>query len=217
MASTVPPIRGAAYTTYISLVSRADTGLFATTVTLAAGDVVVYKDGGLDGNIDTLPVEIGTTGILNVTLSATEMTADQIVVRFRDAAGSEWQDALIVIHTAAQSLNTMDTNIDSILDDTGTAGVIVASLEAAAAATVNAQVVDALATDTYAEPGQESPGATVSLSTKISYLYKAFRNKITQTATTLSIYNDAEAVVDQKATVSDDATTYTRGEIGTGP
>ena len=217
MATQVPPKKGVAYTTEVGVISQADTNIFQTSVTLAAGDVVVYQDGVLDGNIDTLPVEIAATGVLNVTLSAAEMTADQIVVRFRDAVGDQWQDALIVIHTAAQNLNTMDTNIDSILDDTGTAGVIVASLEAAAAATVNAQVVDALATDTYAEPGQESPGATVSLSTKISYLYKAFRNKITQTATTLSIYNDAEAVVDQKATVSDDATTYTRGEIDTGP
>lgn len=93
----------------------------------------------------------------------------------------------------------------------------VGSLGATAKSDVNAEVVDALNVDTYAEPGQEAPGATVSLAKKINYLYKFLRNKITQTSTTLSVYNDAETVVDQKATVSDDATTYTRGEIGTGP
>jgi hypothetical protein len=83
-------------------------------------------------------------------------------------------------------------------------------------ASINAEVVDALATDTYAEPGQGDPAATASLSAKIGYLYKTWRNKITQTSTTLSIYNDAGNTVDQKATVSDDATTFTRGELGTG-
>src|SRR6185436_12939945 len=58
----------------------------------------------------------------------------------------------------------------------------IAALNNLSAAQVNAEVVDALATDTYAEPGQEAPGATVSLARKISYLYKLLRNKITQDA-----------------------------------
>jgi len=85
------------------------------------------------------------------------------------------------------------------------------------AAQVNAEVVDGLNGDAYAEPGQAAPSATASLAAKIGYLYKAFRNRLTQTATTLSIYDDAGATVDQKATVSDDGATYTRGEIRSGP
>ena len=57
----------------------------------------------------------------------------------------------------------------------------------------------------------------MSLVKKIGYLYKFLRNKITQDATTLKVYADDASTVDQKATVSDDGTTYTRGEIGTGP
>ena len=85
------------------------------------------------------------------------------------------------------------------------------------AAQVNAEVVDALATDTYAEPGQGAPAATATLAAKINYLFKWARNRITQTATTLSIFADDATTVDQKATVSDDGTTYDRGELGTGP
>lgn len=81
---------------------------------------------------------------------------------------------------------------------------------------INAEVVDALATDTYAEPGQGAPAATATLSAKINYLYKAWRNKKTQDATTFELYNDAGAVIDQKATVSDDGTDYTFGEIVSG-
>lgn len=84
-------------------------------------------------------------------------------------------------------------------------------------AQVNAEVVDALNVDTYAEPGQEAPAATASLATKIGHLFKAWRNKKTQTATEFALYNDAGDTVDQKATVSDDSTTTTVGEIGSGP
>ncbi len=84
-------------------------------------------------------------------------------------------------------------------------------------ASVNAQVVDALNTDTYAEPAQGTPGATITLAAKINYLYKAWRNRSTQTATTYSLYNDNATTVDHKATVSDDATTADKGEVVTGP
>lgn len=99
----------------------------------------------------------------------------------------------------------------------GSVGLGEDTLSTAGLAAVNAEVVDTLNVDTYAEPGQGAPAATASLVAKLGYLYKAFRNQLTQTATTLSIYNDAADTVDQKSTVSDDGTTYTRGEIGTGP
>lgn len=84
-------------------------------------------------------------------------------------------------------------------------------------AQVNAQVVDALNVDTYAEPGQEAPAATASLVTKIGYAYKFLRNKVTNDGTNIKVYNDAGAVVDQKNTVSEAAGTVTRGKFGTGP
>lgn len=93
----------------------------------------------------------------------------------------------------------------------------VGSLATQAKADVNAEVVDTLATDTYAEPAQGAPGATVSLKDKIGYLYKAWRNKSDQNATTYQLYNDDASTVDHKATVSDDGTTATKGEVATGP
>lgn len=116
----------------------------------------------------------------------------------------------------------LDLIIDAILADTNELqsddipGVI-AALNNLSAAAVNAEVVDALNVDTYAEPAQGAPGATVSLATKIGFLYKAWRNRVTQTATETKIYNDDAATVDHKATVSDDTTTFDKGEIGTGP
>ena len=122
-------------------------------------------------------------------------------------------------------------NLEAALDGTGgvtiTAGLTgnvtgnlsgsVGSLATQAKADVNAEVVDALATDTYAEPGQGAPAATASIAAKINYLYKSWRNKKTQTSTTWNLFADDTTTVDQKSTVSDDGTTATKGEIATGP
>lgn len=93
----------------------------------------------------------------------------------------------------------------------------VGSLATQAKADVNAEVVDALNVDTYAEPGQGTPAATLSLAGKVGFIYKAWRNRMTQTSTTYSLYADDAVTVDHKATVSDDGTTFDRTEIATGP
>ena len=123
------------------------------------------------------------------------------------------------------------------LDITATAGEV--SLKAATQASVDAieadtnelqtdftdggrldLLLDRLITEldtARAEPGQGPPAATTKIGDKIDYLYKAWRNKSTQTATQYSLYDDSGTTIDQKATVSDDATTGTKGEVGTGP
>jgi len=83
-------------------------------------------------------------------------------------------------------------------------------------AEINAEVDTALTTTTYAEPGQATPGATLSIEDKIGYLYKAWRNKSDQTATTYQLYNDDASTVGQQAAVSDDGTTATKGEVASG-
>jgi hypothetical protein len=71
--------------------------------------------------------------------------------------------------------------------------------------------------DARGEPAQGAPPVNPDAMTKLDYLYKAFRNKIMQNATTLEIYDDAGTTVDHKATVSDDGVDFTRGEIVSGP
>lgn len=92
----------------------------------------------------------------------------------------------------------------------------VGSLAAQAKADVNAEVLDVLNTDTFAEPGQGTPASTTTLVAKIGYLFKNWRNKKTQTATEWALYADDTTTKDQEAVVSDDATTATKGEISTG-
>lgn len=115
MASKLPPVKGQAYTFYMSLVSQADTDTFKAAPTLANGDVVVIKDGTLDGNIDALPVAVtSATKVLAVTLSADEMDADVVTAIFSDQSGDEWQDAEATIFTVAQTFDTTDGVADAI-------------------------------------------------------------------------------------------------------
>jgi len=92
----------------------------------------------------------------------------------------------------------------------------VLSLDTQAKADVNAEVLDVLNTDTFAEPGQGDPPATATLAQKIGYLYKTWRNRKTQTSIEWTLYNDDATTKGQKATVSDDGATTTKGEISTG-
>ena len=115
--------------------------------------------------------------------------------------------------TAVQIRQEMDTNstqLAQIIAD-------IAAQENLSEAQVKAQMLDVLNVDTFGEPGQGAPPATTTLQLKLAYLYKAFRNKLETTATEARIYNDAGGVVDQKASLSDDGATFTRGEFGTGP
>lgn len=127
-------------------------------------------------------------------------------------------------------LTQAETNGDKLLflPESSTAGVQVIALPSMVvytrsanipltASEVNAEVVDALNIDTYAEPGQGAPAATASLVTKIGYLYKNWRNRKTQSATTFRLYNDDATTVDQKTTVSDNGSTAGKSEFLSGP
>jgi len=135
MAGTIyqsnnPPISGSTFTFYVSLVSQADTDIFQKSVTLAAGDVKVSKDGAGFANIAALPVEIAATGVLAVALTGTEMTADTVVVEFVDAAGDEWQDAMVEVDTVTDQQANIITAVG-----TGVWAATTRTLTASAAAT----------------------------------------------------------------------------------
>jgi len=197
MASYVTPEKNAQFIFYVGLTSQADTKLFQVNPTLAAGDVKVTTDGGAAANITTLPTVTPAGGTdVKVTLSASEMNGDNISVTFSDAAGAEWCDLKVTIQTSVRQIDDLSTLTTS---------------------DVNGEVLDVLNVDTFAAPGQGTPPSTTTLSLMLRYLYKFLRNRTTQTATTQSVYNDDATTVDHKATVSDDGTTFDRGEFASGP
>jgi hypothetical protein len=114
------------------------------------------------------------------------------------------------------SVGSVAGAVGSVTGAVGSVTGSVGSLATQAKADVNAEVLDVLNTDTFAEPGQGAPAATASLVAKIGYLFKAWRNRSTQTSSEYALYADDATTKDQEAVVSDNGTTYDRGEIGTG-
>jgi hypothetical protein len=94
--------KGVALTLYTSVISQADTDVFQSNPTIAAGDFKISKDGGALANLTTLPaVTPASSKIIQIALSADEMDADDIVIIGSDASGSEWQDIAMAIKTVA--------------------------------------------------------------------------------------------------------------------
>jgi len=114
-----PPLKNTAYTFYIALDSQAQANTFQTSVTLAVGDIKVSGDGGGFNNITANPpaVEIGTTGVLAVALTAAEMNYNQcVMILFRDAAGAQWKDCLVMIELK-QAVTVSDLTQAQVLSD----------------------------------------------------------------------------------------------------
>lgn len=84
-------------------------------------------------------------------------------------------------------------------------------------------ILDAILADTAAFgaagslPGQGAPSATATPLQQLAYLFKAWRNKTTQTSSEYNLFADDGTTVDQQASTTDDGTTMTRGEVATGP
>lgn len=163
--------------------------------------VSVYKSNGTTESTAgvTLTTDFDTrTGLNNVKI---DLSADAFY-----AAGEDYQ----VVLTSGE-VNSVDVSGETL------ALFSIENRSNLTAAEVNAEVVDALATDTYAEPGQGAPAATASLKDKIGYLYKAWRNKKDQDGTTTQLYADDASTVDQKQTTGESGGTVTAGEWATGP
>ena len=96
-----PPKRGEDFIFYIGVEDYANPGNFKTNPTIAAGDFQVSKDGGAFANLTTLPdVDPDAGRAVKVSLSATEMTADNVVIQGVDqTAPKEWADIIIAIPT----------------------------------------------------------------------------------------------------------------------
>jgi hypothetical protein len=163
---------------------------------------------------------VGTNNVIPVVTSVTNVvTADVIKVDGVTTSAQKLSDAFDgtggATISAAITGNITGNLSGSVGSVTGAVGGnvtgSVGSLAAQAKADVNAEVVDALATDTYAEESAV-PSATSSLKAKINWLFALARNKITQTSTTQKLRNDADGADIGASTHADDGTTHTRGK-----
>lgn len=170
----------------------------------ALPNVVAAGNGGLPtvnaSNQVKASVEAYASGMTPLQPTVAGRTLD---VTATGEAGIDWANVGSPTTTVGLSGTTISTT---------QAVASVAALGATAKSDVNAEVVDALATDTYAEPSGV-PSATASLKDKIGWIQAVSRNKITQTATTQTLRNDGDSGTISTSTVSDDGTTFTRNKF----
>ena len=119
-------------------------------------------------------------------------------------------------------MDTNSTKLAAILADTDELQIddipgLIAALNDLSAAEVNAEVVDAINIDTYSEPGQGTPPVGASIATKLSYLYKSWRNKMDNDGTVTNLYDFSGATVDHKQTTGESGGVVTKGDWTSGP
>lgn len=111
----------------------------------------------------------------------------------------------------AAALATVDANVDAILVDTSTTiPAQITALNDLSAAQVNAEMLDVLTTDTFAEVSY--PGSTASLADMIHYTFSYSSNKITQTSSSRVLRNTGDTGALGTASISDDNITFIKGK-----
>ena len=111
------------------------------------------------------------------------------------------------------------SDVAAILAVIGTAGAGLTDLGGMSLgmkAEVNAEAKDVIATDTYGEPVQGTPGEVVSLEYKIGLIYKMLINEKNYDGSNINILNYAATVTDQKRAASQALGVYTEENIITG-
>lgn len=98
-----PPVKNEDFVIYVGLNDMSNSGRLKSNPTIAAGDFQISKDGGSFANLTTLPaVTPASSYALKITLSSTEMNADNIIVVGHDQTDPpEWADVFLSIPTTA--------------------------------------------------------------------------------------------------------------------
>lgn len=98
-----PPVKNEDFIIYVALQNASDSKSFKADPTIAAGDFKVKKDSGTPTNLTTLPaVDAAGEVSVKISLSATEMNADNVVILGIDqTATKEWADFILTIPTTS--------------------------------------------------------------------------------------------------------------------
>ena len=169
------------------------TALTETTTNHYNEQLVYFTDGALEGQVGVIFDYNGGTKTITLDEALTE------------APGNG--DAFDIIPTHVHT----KSHIASAVWDDLTASHVAASTFGKAVADILALLDNA-----RTEPGDTAPPVNPDAMTKIDYLYKFLRNKISTSATRIDVFDDAGTNIDHSSTISDDGTDFVRGEFGAG-
>ena len=222
-------------------VSLTATTIATVTTTTTATNLTTNNDktgyalsaAGVDAIWDEVQSGHVTAGTFGLFLDAavTSRLAPTVAARTLDVsatggAGVDWSNVesqATAVNLSATTVNLVNT-LTTYTGNTVQTGDAFARLGAPAGASiaadiatratpaqVNTEVLDVFTVDTFAEP-TAVPAATATLKDKIGWQASLARNKLTQSTTTATLRNDADAASIATAAVTDDGTTFTRAE-----
>ena len=200
------------------VISAGDFAANAITASALATDAVTEIQSGLasQSSVDTL------TSYVDTEVAAIKAKTDNLPSDPADA--SDIASSFSTVNTKLDTIDDfLDTEVaaikaktDNLPSDPADQSLVEAAITAATSplatpAQVNAQVLDVLSVDTFAELSAP-PAATSSLKDKITWLFMYARNKVTQTATQRKVYLDDGTTVAGTSATTDNGTTFTKGE-----
>ncbi len=182
-------------------------------------DSEISKDGGAFADCTNEATEIGSSGIYYLDLTSTEMGADTVAIRVQTTSSGAKTTILITYPQEADDMRVSVTHWSNTavaaVDTAGYPKVTVKSGTGTGEVSLSSGLVAVSATGLDAvvmvEP-TAPPAVTGTLRAVLAWLLALSRNKITQTGTTSVLRNDADGANIASSTVSDDGTTFTRGE-----
>lgn len=199
---------------YARLGAPAGASVSADVAAVKSETAAIVADTGTDGVVVAAGSKTGyalsSTGIqaiwdaLTSALTTASSIGKLLVDNINATISSRSSHSAADVWSSGTRTLTAGTNI-TLAKGTGVTG-----FNDLSASDVNAEVVDALATDTYAEP-TGTPAATITLASKIGWLFMALRNRLDITATKKTFYDDGGAAEWEKD-LSDDGTTYSESE-----
>jgi hypothetical protein len=157
-----------------------------------------------------------TAAAVNDVLVDTGTTLPAQINVIDDLLDTEMPALTAAVAAEAVKTTAIQAKTDNLPTDPADQSLLEAAITAATSplatpAQVNAQVLDVLSVDTFAEL-TAPPAATSSLKDKITWLFMYARNKVTQTASARTLYRDDTTTVAGTSTTSDNGTTFTKGE-----
>jgi len=182
-------------------------------------DSEVSKDGGAFADCTNEATEIGSSGIYYLDLTSSEMGADTVAIQVKTSSSGAKTTNIIAYPQEADDMRVSVTHWNNTaVASPATAGYPAVTLKSGTGTgelSLSSGLVSVSATGLDAvvmvEP-TAPPAVTGTLRAALAWLLALSRNKITQTGTTSVLRNDADGANIASSTVSDDGTTFTRGE-----
>lgn len=204
---------GVQTTFYFALEDVSDVEAPFTGTAPGTADIWISKDGGAPANATNAMTAIGN-GVYSLVLTATEMQATRLALSIYDATASAIFLPIFAIITTKLQLGQLDADASQITNAHGIVATGNGSGDGLhAVAGGSGQITNLFNTVLGAELTAIPTAAAGTVAQFLLALWQRFFHKVTQTATTQTLFKADSTTSLGTATCSNDGTTMTKGKV----